>query len=475
MAQATMEELLAAQLRARQAGQQMMQPQGATMQDLLASQSRARGARDQLMPPEGDIRQGMVEGMSPAYDNQEGLAAAAGQDFSGRDAQLNSQRAAAQRMLESAGESPGLIQAGNISVAGANPLTALAAGIRGYTGAKALRDANAAQTDLEGERGVAAEAAAVLAQQEKAQEQANKDRSFGHQSATLQNTIRQQKAAADTSKAARDTLTLVDPTDPDSAPRAARVDAEGNRTWEDGTAVPDNNVDWNTFIDNKRQELSAIGVDTEKGLTRKVEKADMHLQRYGKDLDKSLLPRVQKDIAYVDELLGKLEDAEGNISNIPGTGGAMNLPGALGGAAAAAADFFTGDDAPVSNVDFRTARTRLANTEIRTQSGAAVTLPEMMRNATGLGLEIWSDDKAFMKVWPQIKDVIAEERGNFDNAYGPEVTEIYNRREAGERLTTREYFEEQPAPKNRPTADYSEEDLENMSDEELEEYISRGN
>jgi len=78
---------------------------------------------------------GMSAGMAPGTSAAMPDFAAAAQTFDGENERIAQQRLMAQQMTEQSFKSPELIRAGNVSVAGANPMTALAQALRAGTGA----------------------------------------------------------------------------------------------------------------------------------------------------------------------------------------------------------------------------------------------------------------------------------------------------------------------------------------------------
>jgi hypothetical protein len=82
---------------------------------------------------------GMGGGMSAAMGSPN--YATANRTFDTENESIRQQRLLAMQMLKQSADSPGMIQAGDVAVAGASPLSALAQGIRGYAGGKGIADA----------------------------------------------------------------------------------------------------------------------------------------------------------------------------------------------------------------------------------------------------------------------------------------------------------------------------------------------
>ena len=268
-------------------------------------------------------------------------------------------------------------------------------------------------------------------------------------------TERERMAARD---AARDTATqearsLETVTIPGvGEPIETLVDAKGNRTYAKGEnagkPVEVNTVDWNTYTDNQRLQMAAEAAATDDQISDVADQIDTDLIKYGKDLQKSNLPATLNSVEEVDKLLAKIEGLQmdpetGEYLNaekvdVPGTGGFQNLA-YVGGAA----QWLSGEGAEGSQ--FRAARQKVKSEILKLMSGAAVTLPEQVRNDIATAMEFWSNDEEFLKTWPAIKRSVYAAKDNYDAAYSPLVTDVYNRRQAGERLTSKDYLREQRA------------------------------
>ena len=88
--------------------------------------------------------------------------AAANQEFSTQDADIENQRRQALALSKQNATAPGLIQAGRVSVAGANPLTALSQGLGSWAGMKQEQKADKAATALAGAKAAKQAAAAAI-------------------------------------------------------------------------------------------------------------------------------------------------------------------------------------------------------------------------------------------------------------------------------------------------------------------------
>ena len=202
----------------------------------------------------------------------------------------------------------------------------------------------------------------------------------------------------------------------------------------------------------------------------RARQVEQDTRAYSRDLQKSNLPRTLSSLdaletALMDLLpkdengapIGTIDDVTALVAegkNIPGVGGPMNLP-YIGGAwtlAGDAVDVLTGDKDAPSGSNIRSARQALFNQEIKLQSGAAVTLPEMLRNQIALGSEVWNTDKDFLAALPRIREGIKEVMKNYNAGYGPEVVDLYNKRQEGGHITAKDYLSgaEQPAATDMP-------------------------
>lgn len=106
---------------------------------------------------------------TPAVDPRYGLA---NQELSGQDRDIENQRMQALALQRQSMESPGIIRAGDVAVAGASPLTALAQGLMGYQSGKMNRKADEASGALSKTRAAQAQAAGELAAEEAAKKAA---------------------------------------------------------------------------------------------------------------------------------------------------------------------------------------------------------------------------------------------------------------------------------------------------------------
>ena len=228
------------------------------------------------------------------------------------------------------------------------------------------------------------------------------------------------------------------------------VDSFGRRTYAKGPLagqpVEPNTVDYNTYVDNMRQQAALDADATDDQVTDAAKQIDTDLIKYGKDLQKSNLPAVLNSIDEVDTLLSKLpgiqiDEETGEILNpdkvdVPGTGYAQNIPLAGG-----VAQLLSGEGE--EGTQLRAARQKVKSEILKLMSGAAVTLPEQIRNDIATAMDWANNDEDFLRTWPAIKRSIQAAKDNYDAAYSPMVTEIYDRRQRGDRLTSEEYIREQ--------------------------------
>ena len=227
-------------------------------------------------------------------------------------------------------------------------------------------------------------------------------------------------------------------------PFRALVDSAGRVTFASGERageeVPSNAVDYNTWVDNQRQQQALEDRIAKGDLDGAAEQLDTDLIKYGKDLQKSNLPATLKAVEELDTLIAGIEGIEidpetGRYLNageveVPGTGGLQNTT-ILGGIITQGAE---------AN-QIRAARQKVKSEILKIQSGAAVTLPEQLRNDISTAMEWSSTDEDFLTTWPAIRSQLYAVKDNYDAAYSPDVVDIYNRRQAGERLTSRQYLE----------------------------------
>lgn len=120
------------------------------------------------------------QGMQPGMMNQ-GIPInydLVNQDLTGQRNRLQLQNQYARQMMDSSGESPELIRAGNVSVAGANPLTALAQALRGGAGAYLSYKTGKDQKALETQQGKIDAEKGRLAKSVRAREEMVSDRDY---------------------------------------------------------------------------------------------------------------------------------------------------------------------------------------------------------------------------------------------------------------------------------------------------------
>jgi hypothetical protein len=207
--------------------------------------------------------------------------------------------------------------------------------------------------------------------------------------------------------------------------------------------------------------------DVNDTLDTRTRELEGDLKSYSKEFQKTNIPRVEESVKAVDRLLSALpvDKKTGKLENIPGVGYLANIPYA-GGAFTLAEDAITPNKEGVPTAaQIRAARQEVFNQLIKLQSGAAVTLPEMLRNQIALGSEVWSSEGDFLAMWPLIKKGIEQTRLNYERGYGPEVVDIYNRRSAGEDLKVKDYLRSEAATPEAP-------DYYSMTDEELDAAIA---
>jgi hypothetical protein len=131
-----------------------------TREELFAEFIRAQQMQGQPMDMlSAPVPEGMMTQSAP--DN----FGAAAQNFDAQRDQIQSQRDMAQQMALQAGKSPGLITAGNVSAAGASPMSALAQGLRGYQSGRQSRMADEGTAEVRAGEAAAAQAAGKLAQE----------------------------------------------------------------------------------------------------------------------------------------------------------------------------------------------------------------------------------------------------------------------------------------------------------------------
>lgn len=115
---------------------------------------------------------GMIDQTAQDYATQ-------ARDFEAQQGRLSAQQAYARQLMDQAGQSPDLIRAGNVSVAGANPLSAMAQAIRGGTGAYLSMKTGEQQQALDAQEAAAQEAAGRAAWEQQQYERGIDQRDFG--------------------------------------------------------------------------------------------------------------------------------------------------------------------------------------------------------------------------------------------------------------------------------------------------------
>lgn len=194
---------------------------------------RAIGAGEQ--PPPGMISQSAV---TPE------MAAMAQQDFSAAQSRLAQQQRMAEMLMGRSQDVPQGVQAGNVYVAGANPMTALAQALSGYQAGRTLKQVNEGYDDLEGRMGEAAAAKGRVAAVQDAREATTLKATLARDAAlkkyresSLQEQIDSRNAADQQENAKRSIVTFHHPVDPERTINLLS-DRKGNLTTMDGEALP---------------------------------------------------------------------------------------------------------------------------------------------------------------------------------------------------------------------------------------------
>jgi len=358
----------------------------------------------------------------------------ANRDFTAQEARIAQQQAMAKQMMEQAGQAPEMIRAGNVSVAGANPLTALASAIRGGTGAYLQKEANQGLNDLQRGYGERSAAASRVEADDLARERYIQDQEIARQA---RNDSYQRAQDAEKAKWEKYKFSKTLGADEEKL----KAEREENRLKREAKEAEEAQKAEEKAAAEQEKLAAKQSAAAEKALTRRAEKLDAATQKYSKELQATNIPRANEIIRQIDGALDVLKgdrDSIQDIPEVPGTGYGQNLP-FIGGGLTWVEDLI--QNHPVDPAEFRRLRQSLANTEIKLQSGQAVSVPEMIRNAVSLGQDVFSNDKAFLEAWPKIKTMIQEVEGNFNKGFGPEVVGLYQARGEGRPLTAREYLE----------------------------------
>ena len=137
---------------------------------------------------------------------------------------------------------------------------------------------------------------------------------------------------------------------------------------------------------------------------------DTQTEKLSNDIGKSNIPRMDASFEALDNLIGK------HGKDLPGSGYLKNTP--------VATLFLTPEGQAV-----RAHIARIFNTELRDQSGAAVTIPEATRKQMELAMSAAHSSEDFINAYNTIlKPWYESVRGNIIGGYNPKAVNLYEQR-----------------------------------------------
>lgn len=367
--------------------------------------------------------------------------ARANRSFDADQQRLSQQQAMAQRIL-SDNRAPQGIRAGNMYVAGASPLSALAQGVRGYAGGRLAGEAQAGLRELQERRDESAAAQADIERQQYADQlrrQEAQDALAGRRVAVSErgNQLREQQlqqtldyqnrqlGIQEQAQALRreeheakqrrlDKVGAVD--DVDNVKYYVDAEGAGSRIGlADGKPYD---------IDNRRflepGEMEQRGLTQEDELTgNQVNNAIVRYQKSRKDIR-----TLQRDIKTAFRLLREAGWEEGQSSP-------FNLitkqEGMVGDAARAIADSGEGSN-PLQNA-YAATRT-VQSTIARIQAGLSQTGIELKNITASTGRDPLTDPDVMIDVLGRLESAVDEDLTTLDDQLAPQVRESLKRRKA---------------------------------------------
>jgi hypothetical protein len=391
-----------------------MTPQEEEIAKLYAAAMRAQEQGRKLQPPgTGGMTAGMTAGMapqmSPVHTDQGALAASAARDFSPQEDQLKAQQMMAMQLMQDAQSAPGIIKAGNVSAPGANPLTALAQGLRGYAGARGMIDARRGRQDLQGQKDVSAESAGVLDAVRRKEDVDLKQRG-------LDATLARNEAQAKASAARQAELERNNKERADVARLRAENEAKGGRgatpkspkTYfhRDPNMPAIDTISVGTdLIDRATQE--PVNDLREKGYVPALsaDKLASSMEKFHTKTEKTA--QLANKFNAANEVLEKHDiDIFGGEAPL---GVFQNVPGLMGGAFRTGADLMSAD--PKAG-ELYSAMRDTVNQIVRTEAGLSQTKTEIQNIADVYGLNWYDRPDVLVKAWPRLQHIIAADIKN---------------------------------------------------------------
>jgi hypothetical protein len=386
------------------------------------------------------VPEGMITQSAP--DNQ----AIANQQFGAQNSQIERQRDMAEQMALMAGKSPGLITAGNVSAAGASPMSALAQGLRGYQSGRQSRLADEGTARVREGEAAAAQAQGALDRQAAADEAAQQglENQFKRdQLAQAQNIATQgdknsltrtreqitAKAAAakllrEQSNSERDAIPMTDPSNPDDGSKNVRVGPDGQRAFDNNKPVPDYYVPTKDYQRDQRG-IAQIDAAESRAQTAEDKVVAAGTKALSKDLEKAGLPGLDTAVAELQTYLSGLGEGE----NIPGVGGLSNAGFGIGDTLTFAGDVWdkikNGDPNSSEGKKAKQLWQKVLNLVLKSESGSQVTMGEEDRQNLATGNSVFGDDEAMRRGLDSVNNVMKQRRANIYGGYSPEIRAAY--------------------------------------------------
>lgn len=443
----------------------------------MTEEERQRLQAELLRKQQEQIAMLSQSAMSPEQLAQ--LTEQAGYDPAGKEAMLATMLRGGQDAVF--GDMPQGKQVGDIYVAptwSESLNAAVSKGLGGYQMGQARKE----QTAIDEKRGLSKAAAAqVAAEEARAKQQATAESDLNAMlnaqgdDARAERQITQQAENARLSREAADarlTRTLAARA---SAPSAANTPKRSNSQpvqyqLKDGSKV------WGTMVDGQPVDATTGQPISLEGASRVMEKTeyqrDKDLEKFGARTEKArtLAERVEN----LDTILQPYVEQGLKPDQIPGIGALEKTEGVVGNVARFASDL-TADGAPAGEVN--SAVRGVMNIITRNQAGMSQTIAEIERLTGESATKLLNDPQTFLEYYDRLKDSIAADLRHVAQTTPPEAVEAYKANLAeGEFDVSNPQFRRfefggQKPPTQKALSDYTDEELEALSDEELQRLI----
>ena len=159
-----------------------------------------------------------------------------------------------------------------------------------------------------------------------------------------------------------------------------------------------------------------------------AEGADLKdVRDYSRDIQKAGIPSTRNAMTELNSTIDQFRGEDGKIKgDLPGVGGVENVK-LVGDVWTAVKDAAAGDTDRPSGKAVKQAVNKVLNQVIKDESGATVTVQEMVRQKLGAGFDIFASDEDLLRGLEVIDKAITASEKNIASGYGPNVYDTYNK------------------------------------------------